>query len=167
MKWLMVNCQWLMKFQSDKKMKKLSFILVFFLLTVSSYSQSVTCGKMEIELKKDSMENKTAKIGIGLHRLDRYPSTALEKGIQGTVKVGYDIDDNCQIKNVKIIEGLGYGLDEIALEYLKCLQLELDKIEKENCFELRYMVYPVRFKIQETKTEKPVQKSSKGKKRKG
>ena len=96
--------------------KALLFTFVFFLLTVSSYSQSTTCGKIEIEFKNDSMESKIANIRVAFHRFDHYPSEALEKGIQGTIIVGYEIDNNCQVKNVKIIKGLGYGLDEMAQE---------------------------------------------------
>ena len=147
--------------------KTLLLTSVLFLLTVNSYSQSFTCGKIKIEFKKDSISQASTitNIGVEPYHFDRYPSIALEKGIQGTVIVGYEIDDNCQIKNVKIIKGLGYGLDEIALENIKCIQLELDKIEKKNCFELKNLSYPIRFMIQETTNEKPVQKSNKSKKR--
>ncbi|MDR1698579.1 MAG: energy transducer TonB [Prevotellaceae bacterium] len=128
-------------------MKKIFVFLFLFLFVICSYAQSIVCSEGKIELKRDSTDNIsnwTSDIAIYPLKFE-YPTIAKEKGIQGLVLVGFDVDDNCQIKKVKIIKGLGYGLDEIALELATCLQRELDKKDKKDCFEWKGLSYPVRF----------------------
>ena len=54
-----------------------------------------------------------------------YPSQALEKKIQGNVTFEFDVK-NGMVANVKIIKGLGYGIDDELLRVLK-LSAEFDK----------------------------------------
>ncbi|GLU50682.1 M56 family metallopeptidase [Dyadobacter frigoris] len=44
-----------------------------------------------------------------------YPAEAASEGVQGDVKVSFTINDKGYIRNPKIIERMGYGLDEEAL----------------------------------------------------
>ncbi|MBE9466356.1 TonB family protein [Dyadobacter subterraneus] len=44
-----------------------------------------------------------------------YPSEAASEGVEGDVKVSFTINDKGYIRNPKIIEKMGYGLDEEAL----------------------------------------------------
>lgn len=54
----------------------------------------------------------------------QYPKEAIEKGIQGTVIVGYDVRDTGEVSNLHIIKGLGYGCDEEALRLISLLKFE-------------------------------------------
>lgn len=53
-----------------------------------------------------------------------YPDEALQKGIQGSVIVGYDVMDTGEVANVHIIKGLGYGCDEEAIRLIGLLRFE-------------------------------------------
>jgi TonB family protein len=48
-----------------------------------------------------------------------YPEEAIINNIQGTVKVEYTVDCDCNIININILEGLGYGCDEEAIRNIK------------------------------------------------
>ena len=49
----------------------------------------------------------------------RYTSEAIDRGVEGTVTVlaAFDIDGNFEV--LRLVKGLGFGLDEQALEVLK------------------------------------------------
>ena len=51
-----------------------------------------------------------------------YPKAALEAKVEGTVIVGYDIDDNGFVHNAHILKGLGHGCDEEALRLIGLLR---------------------------------------------
>jgi TonB family protein len=48
----------------------------------------------------------------------QYPDRALEDGISGTVKVSFSVDENGNVNNPIIIEGLGGGCNEEALRVI-------------------------------------------------
>jgi TonB family protein len=48
----------------------------------------------------------------------QYPDRALEEGISGTVKVSFSVDENGNVNNPIIIEGLGGGCNEEALRVI-------------------------------------------------
>jgi len=52
---------------------------------------------------------------LSVSRNGPYPRAAEDAGIEGTVWVEFTIDRLCTIKNKRVVEGLGYGLDEAAL----------------------------------------------------
>lgn len=54
----------------------------------------------------------------------QYPREAIEKGIQGSVIVGYDVRDTGEVSNLHIIKGLGYGCDEESLRLISLLKFE-------------------------------------------
>ncbi|MCF0056006.1 M56 family metallopeptidase [Dyadobacter sp. CY356] len=45
----------------------------------------------------------------------KYPIDALAADIQGKVRVAFTVDENGNVRDVEIVEGLGYGIDEEAL----------------------------------------------------
>lgn len=45
----------------------------------------------------------------------KYPRAARKKGVSGKVYVTFVVNSDGKIKNVKILRGLGYGLDEEVL----------------------------------------------------
>jgi len=53
-----------------------------------------------------------------------YPGEAVEAGIEGSVLVGYEINDNGEVLNPHIIKGLGHGCDEEALRLVRMLVYE-------------------------------------------
>lgn len=54
----------------------------------------------------------------------KYPKEALEQKIEGVVKASYDVDGLGRIRNVKIVEGLGYGCDEEVIRLIEMLKYE-------------------------------------------
>jgi TonB family protein len=52
----------------------------------------------------------------------KYPETALEHKVQGTVSVDYDIDIFGEVISAKVKHGIGYGCDEEALRLVKLLR---------------------------------------------
>ena len=49
----------------------------------------------------------------------RYPAIARESGIQGRVFVGFVIERNGELTDIKILRGIGGGCDEEALRAIK------------------------------------------------
>lgn len=45
-----------------------------------------------------------------------YPRAAMDAGVDGTVLVEITIDSLCIITNKRVVSGLGYGLDETAMQ---------------------------------------------------
>jgi protein TonB len=54
----------------------------------------------------------------------RYPKEALDAGVEGSVLVGYDIDDNGNVISPHILKGLGHGCDEEAIRLVGMLSYE-------------------------------------------
>ncbi len=52
----------------------------------------------------------------------RYPDDAEREGIEGSVKLAVEIDEQGHVRKVKVLKGLGHGLDEAAVEALKRFQ---------------------------------------------
>jgi len=48
-----------------------------------------------------------------------YPQEALTAGIEGIVYVAFDVDVDGSISQTRVIKGIGYGCDEVALELIK------------------------------------------------
>ncbi len=53
-----------------------------------------------------------------------YPDSAREAGIAGKVRVEITVDAEGNISNVRVLQGLGHGLDEAALEAAKGARFE-------------------------------------------
>ncbi len=52
-------------------------------------------------------------------RTASYPEEALQAGIEGVVRVEVVLSDSlCRITSKRVVAGLGYGLDEAALEFI-------------------------------------------------
>lgn len=52
----------------------------------------------------------------------KYPQIALENGIEGKVYVSFVITETGEIKDFKVLRGIGYGCDEEAVRLLKLTQ---------------------------------------------
>jgi TonB family protein len=53
-----------------------------------------------------------------------YPAEALEKRVEGSVIVEYDITDNGTVLNPRVLKGIGYGCDDEALRLIGMLRFE-------------------------------------------
>jgi len=60
----------------------------------------------------------------------RYPEEAQKKGIQGTVKLRFDIDHKGKVHHVKVISGIGSGCDEEAIRIAELLEFKVPKTHK-------------------------------------
>lgn len=60
---------------------------------------------------------------IGEHL--RYPLDALEKKVEGTVYVHFDINHKGQVAEAKVVSGIGHGCDEEALRLVTLLRFEV------------------------------------------
>lgn len=58
-----------------------------------------------------------------------YPPEAKKAGIQGPVVMDLLIDQNGKVRDVKLISGPGYGLNEAATEAAKSFQFKPGKVE--------------------------------------
>jgi len=56
-----------------------------------------------------------------LSRNMRYPQRARNRGVQGTVFVGFVVDATGQVKDMKVLKGIGYGCDEEALRVVSIM----------------------------------------------
>ena len=57
----------------------------------------------------------------------RYPEEALKNNIQGAVHLQYAVGYQGNIKNVKVISGIGFGCDEEAIRIVKGFQYKVSR----------------------------------------
>ena len=57
----------------------------------------------------------------------RYPKEAFENRIAGTVYIRYDIDQNGNVTQAKVVKGIGYGCDEEAQRLAMLLKFHVPK----------------------------------------
>ncbi|MEM9990474.1 MAG: energy transducer TonB [Bacteroidota bacterium] len=57
----------------------------------------------------------------------KYPKTALENKIEGSVRIRYKIDHKGNVIETKVISGLGHGCDEEAARVVKLLKFHVPK----------------------------------------
>ncbi|WP_235298733.1 energy transducer TonB [Portibacter marinus] len=65
---------------------------------------------------------------IGKHM--QYPTEAKEKGIEGTVKLKFNIDHEGKVHQVKVLSGIGHGCDEEAVRIARLLEYTVPKTHK-------------------------------------
>lgn len=54
----------------------------------------------------------------------KYPKPALQNRIEGTVKAKYDVDSTGKVRNIEIVDSLGYGCDEEVLRLIALLKYQ-------------------------------------------
>jgi protein TonB len=57
----------------------------------------------------------------------KYPATALEKRVEGTVFLKYDIDHKGTVIAARVITSIGFGCDEEAVRLVKLLRFTVPK----------------------------------------
>ena len=89
----------------------------------------------------------TAAIVGAIQRAVHYPSQALHNGIEGRVFVSFTVDSKGDVTDVKIVKGLGYGLDEETMRAIKTLPRFIPGKQNGNDVSVSFTV-PVTYKIQ-------------------
>ena len=114
---------------------RITFAALFFSTVMIGYGQSDTSAFMN--------KNQWPKS----YQSARYPTKAIEAGIEGTVLVAFDVDTLCRITNKRIVQGIGYGCDENALKVINDkIELDLMQANKFACHPGTMQV-PVRFTL--------------------
>lgn len=76
-----------------------------------------------------------------------YPKGAKEASIEGEVRIVFDIDSTCTLKNRQVTQGIGGGCDEAAIKKLDQSQAELKKRYKSSCPVIKTVPYIVHFRL--------------------
>lgn len=77
----------------------------------------------------------------------KYPQIARETGIQGRVFVGFVVEPDGSVSNVKILRGIGGGCDEEAVRVIKSLPKWKPGKQRGKAVRVSYQI-PVLFKLQ-------------------
>lgn len=74
----------------------------------------------------------------------KYPDDADTNGIHGIVKIQFLIDIDEQVKDAKVVQSLGYGCDEIALDIIKNMPDWIPGQQRGKTVPVKYIL-PIRF----------------------
>ena len=77
----------------------------------------------------------------------KYPQIARESGIQGRVFIGFVVEPDGSISNVKLLRGIGGGCDEEAMRVIKSLPKWKPGKQRGKAVRVSYQI-PVMFKLQ-------------------
>ena len=77
----------------------------------------------------------------------KYPQIARESGIQGRVFIGFVVETDGSISNVKVLRGIGGGCDEEAVRVIKSLPKWKPGKQRGKPVRVSYQI-PVNFKLQ-------------------
>ena len=80
-------------------------------------------------------------------RISGYPKEALENKVEGTVLLAFDLDSTCKIVNPRVLRGIGYGCDEMALQELIRLSYNETVFDLKNCPHSSLEI-PIQFRLQ-------------------
>jgi protein TonB len=77
----------------------------------------------------------------------KYPQIARETGIQGRVFIGFVVEPDGSVSNVKLLRGIGGGCDEEAMRVVKSMPKWKPGKQRGKAVRVSYML-PVNFKLQ-------------------
>ena len=77
----------------------------------------------------------------------KYPQIARDSGIQGRVFIGFVVETDGSISNVKVLRGIGGGCDEEAVRVIKSLPKWKPGKQRGKAVRVSYQI-PVNFKLQ-------------------
>lgn len=108
------------------RLSLICFILLQITLTSRVIAQSISNSTSTTEEYQDSVN---AEYPGGVQALldfiaqnTKYPVSALENNIEGSVKLSFVVDTNGQVINVKVVEGVSPDLDSEAVRVISSLQ---------------------------------------------
>ena len=76
----------------------------------------------------------------------RYPKQAMEQGIEGTVLIGFTVNQDSSITDVKVLKGIGGGCDEEAMRVIKSIHHWIPGYQNGKAVKVYFSV-PMRFKL--------------------
>lgn len=76
----------------------------------------------------------------------KYPVLAMESGIQGTVYIGFVVEKDGSVTDVKVARGIGGGCDEEAVRVVKAMPKWTPGKQRGKSVRVRYSV-PIRFSL--------------------
>lgn len=79
----------------------------------------------------------------------KYPEEALKNKIEGKVYIAYQVNDNGEVVDAKVIKGIGYGCDEEAIRVVKLLRY--DKVSNRGLRLVSNMKTAIGFKMNEAR----------------
>ena len=86
-------------------------------------------------------------IVLAIQRAVRYPAIALRNQVEGRVYVSFTVDSKGEVTDVKIVKGLGSGIDEETIRAIKTLPRFIPGKQNGREVSVSFTV-PVTFKIQ-------------------
>ncbi|MDQ2793442.1 MAG: TonB family protein [Bacteroidota bacterium] len=86
-------------------------------------------------------------IVMAIQKAVRYPARALSNQIEGKVFVSFTVDPKGEVTDVKIVKGLGYGIDEETMRAIKTLPRFIPGKQNGREVSVSFTV-PVTYKIQ-------------------
>ncbi len=90
--------------------------------------------KKELEdkhfIKKPYYPGGTKAMQEFLRKNKKYPSRALEAGVEGTVHIRYTINYKGEVVKTNVIAGLGHGCDEEAERIVRLLKFKVPRTRK-------------------------------------
>ena len=78
----------------------------------------------------------------------QYPQEAIEKGVEGKVFVGFVVEKDGSIGDVKLLRGIGYGCDEEAMRVVKSMPKWIPGRQHGKTVRVGYQI-PVFFKLED------------------
>lgn len=114
--------------------------VLFLFITVASTAQINQLTIMT------SSTGDSISINFKLYRV-KYPSMAKENGLQGAVKIMFDIDSTCSIVNRNVTNGIGGGCEEEAMKTLNAAEIDLKKRNSNRCKNMTGLTHEVKFKL--------------------
>ncbi|MBL7964246.1 MAG: energy transducer TonB [Flavobacteriales bacterium] len=81
-----------------------------------------------------------------LAKVQEYPQMAVDAGIQGTVYVTFVVDKDGKVKDIKVLRGLGGGLDEAAVRMVSKMPPWEPGMQRGKPVKVQYNL-PVRFTL--------------------
>lgn len=81
----------------------------------------------------------------------KYPPKALEKKIEGTVNLSYEVNGNGKVMRPKVTSGIGYGCDEEAIRMVKLMKYQ--KVNNRKVKIITHHKIAIKFKLPKQKKQ--------------
>jgi len=159
-----------------KSISKLTIILLFLFISNYSFAQE----EVILQTQKDTiqqMPNDSGEVFVFvedqpnypggdearikyLQKNIHYPKEAKEAGIQGTVYVTFIIEKDGRITNVKVLRGVGGGLDKESVRVIKSMPIWEPGRQRGKAIRCQFNM-PIRFILADDSVTKPLTKKEK------
>ncbi len=137
-------------------MKKVILILsIFFSFTFGTNAQNADEKKEThtyVEVMPEYPGGEAAMLRF-ISQNVKYPIKAIENDIQGKVLIGFVVDENGELTEFRIVNGIGYGCDEEAIRVLKLMPTWNPGMQNGKNVRVSFLI-PIKFALQEDKPKK-------------